>query len=247
MKGQSHETSQHEMHAKMTPRLTALTLLGLCLASPVHAAGPADETKPLSPAQVSLFETPHLANIDHPETLLYRYTRQGPDGFTDHVAEDIKLVHPDGTKYVMFNFLTGDHHIFYPAVDDFRGNPLLMVFLEHDVDEMRAMTGVAAAYYRNRIRAAFIDKAEMTPAKVTLDGHEVVAQSITLRPFADNDRFAHMPQIQQKTYRFVLSKDVPGGFAEFATEMPADPASGAPAISEHLVFEKVAPGKAVTP
>ncbi len=231
----------------MMPRMTILCLLGLCLARPAGAADPADAAKPLSPAQISLFETPHLANIDHPETLLYRFTRQGPNGFTDRVAETIKLVHPDGTKYVMFNFLTGDRHVFYPAVDDFRGNPLLMVFLEHDVDEMRAETGVAAAYYREHIRTAFIDKAEITTTKVTVDGHEVAAQSITLRPFADNDRFTHLPQIQQKTYRFVLSKAVPGGFAEFATEAPADPASGAPAISEDLVFDKAAPDAGVTP
>ncbi len=231
----------------MMPRMTALCLLGLCLAPPAGAADPADATKPLSPAQIALFETPHLANIDHPETLLYRFTRQGPDGFTDRVAEDIKLVHPDGTKYVMFNFLTGDRHIFYPAVDDFRGNPLLMVFLEHDVDEMRAQTGVAAAYFRDRIRAAFIDKAAIAATKITLDGHEIAAQSITLRPFADNDRFARVPQIQEKTYRFVLSKEVPGGFAEFATETPADPASGAPAISERLVFDQATPGAGATP
>jgi hypothetical protein len=237
------------MTARCLPALClpALCLLGLCLARPAGAADPAEAAKPLSPAQISLFETPHLANIDHPETLLYRYTREGPDGFTDHVAEAIKLVHPDGTKYVMFNFLTGDHHVFYPAVDDFRGNPLLMVFLEHDVDEMRDATGVAAAYYRDRIRAAFIDKAVIAATKFNLDGHEVAAQTITLHPFAGNDRFARVPQIQQKTYRFVLSKDVPGGFAEFATEIPADPASHAPAISEHLVFERTTPIAGATP
>ena len=237
----------------MMPGITALcllaplSLLGLGLARPACAADPADAAKPLSPAQISLFETPHLANIDHPETLLYRYTRQGPNGFTDRVAEDIKQVHPDGTKYVMFNFLTGDHHVFYPAVDDFRGNPLLMVFLEHDVTEMRDETGVAAAYYRDRIRDAFIDKAEIAATKITLDGHEIAAQSITLRPFADNDRLARVPQLQQKIYRFVLSKEVPGGFAEFATEAPADPTTGAPALSEHLVFERVTPSGGVTP
>jgi len=36
----------------------------------------------------------------------------------------------------------------FPGVDDFHGNPLLMFFLEHDVQEMSAQFGVAAAYFR---------------------------------------------------------------------------------------------------
>ncbi len=231
----------------MMPRTIALCLLAASLLRTAHAADPTDPATPLSRAQIALFETPHLANIDHPETLIYRFTRQGPDGFTDHVAEDIKLIHPNGTKYVMFNFLTGAHHVFYPAVDEFRGNPLLMVFLEHDVGEMRAQTGIAAAYFRNQIRAAFVDKAETAPTKITLDGHDVAAEQITLRPFADNQRLEHLPQIQKKTYRFVVSQEIPGGFAELATEEPGDQASGAPSVSETLRFDKVTAEQGATP
>lgn len=233
--------------ANFVPFLAATLIgLGFSLITQARADEPA-ATKPLSPAQIALFETPHLASIDRPETLTYRFTRQGPNGFTDQVVENIKLIHPDGTKYVMFNFLTGERHVFYPAVDDFRGNPLLMVFLEHDVDEMRAQTGVAASYFRNRIRDAFIDKAEIKPTTVTIGGHDISAESITLRPFAENERLEHIPQIQKKLYRFVLSKDIPGGFAEFATEEPADPAAGAPATSEELVFDKANPETGTKP
>lgn len=248
----------------MMPKVLATSLLALLLASPLVAraqsgaapppdakSGPSTSAdtaaKPLSAAQIALFETPHLQNVDHPETLIYRFVRQGPDGFADQIGEAIKLIHPDGGKYVMFNFLTGAHHVYYPALDGFHGNPLVMVFLEHDVDEMRDETGIAASYYRNRIRDAFIDKASVAPVSVTVDGRSVAAQEITLRPFVDNERLTHLPQIQGKTYRFVLSTETPGGIVEVASQEAAAPASAAPPLSETVTFDKVEQMPPATP
>src|SRR5579864_2368580 len=119
-------------------------LAALLAAAPAVAAGPDDkaDTRLLSPAQIALLETPHLENIDHPETLQYRYRRDGAGAFTDSIAERIEKIHTDGTKYVGFSYLTGEHNVFFPAVDNFRGNPLLMVFLEQDVRELRDETGI---------------------------------------------------------------------------------------------------------
>jgi hypothetical protein len=199
-------------------------------------AGTSDAPAPLSPAQTALFETPHLSNISHPETLDYRYEQTGPAAFSDQVAVHIDQIHPDGTKYVSFEFLTGARHAFFPAVDDFSGNPLLMVFLEHDVDAMKDQIGIAAAYFRNRIRTAFVDRARMSDTSVQLDGKSVPARRITLKPFADDHRFDHLPTVQGKTYDFVLSDQVPGQLAELAAETPADPAAGAPAWADRLTF-----------
>jgi hypothetical protein len=198
-------------------------------------AARADEP-PLSPAQTALFETPHLSNIVHPVTLDYHYELTGPAGFADQVAVHIDQVHADGTKYVSFEFLTGARHAFFPAVDDFSGNPLLMVFLEHDVDGMRDQVGVAAAYFRTRIRTAFVDQAQMSDTSIQLDGKTVPAHRITLKPFAGDHRFDRLPTIQGKTYDFVLADQVPGQLAELGTETPADPAAGAPAWAERLTF-----------
>lgn len=201
------------------------------------AAGTADTPPPpLSPAQAALFDTPHLSNITHPETLAYEFVRTGPGAYTDSVTERIETIHPDGSKYVDFAFLTKEHRIFFPAVDDFRGNPLLMLFLEHDVRDMRDRTGIAATYYQNRIREAFLNGARITKTEVTLAGKTLPAQEITLEPFADNPRFANLPMIKGKTYHFVLAAGVPGMLDSMAVDEPGDAASGAPAMSETLRF-----------
>lgn len=213
----------------------ARPLLVLALLAVLPAAGDPD-ARPLSPAQIALFETPHLKNIERPETLEYGYRRDGAGGFADRIVERIEKIHPDGTKYVGFDFLTGEHHVFFPAVDNFHGNPLLMLFLDHDVREMRDTIGVTASHCRNRIREAFIDRARIADTEVTVDGKSVPARRITLQPFVDDPRFADVPEIRNKTYTFVLADKIPGMLAELSAEQPANQQTGAPALSERITF-----------
>jgi hypothetical protein len=213
--------------------LVIFGLAGGALAQPAES-DPHD--RPLSPAQIALFETPHLKPITHPETLEYRFERIGLEPFADTVAVHIAEIYPDGTKSVNFDFLTGERHAFYPAVDHFAGNPLLMVFLEHDVQEMRQQIGVAASYFRNRVREAFIDRAVIADSTVESDGKTLPARQITLKPFAEDRRFEKFPAIRDKTYSFILSDQIPGQFQAIKVEMPADPETNAPAWSEQVTF-----------
>jgi hypothetical protein len=219
----------------MILRIGALFLAGLSLTAATPPAQPDDA--PLSPTQILLFDTPHLKAIDHPVSLEYSFHRNGPAAFDDQVVERIDEVHPDGTKHVSVNFVIGEHHQFFPAVDDFHGNPLLMFFLEHDVQEMRAQFGVAAAYFRNQIRTAFIDRATIEDVPIAIDGRTVPARRITLRPFADDPRLANLPAVRNKTYVFVVTDSVPGMLEDLRVDRPADPSAGAPALSEELVFK----------
>jgi len=220
--------------ARMTLPLLAALLISINASA--QAPDPDLRDRPLSAAQTALFETPHLQAIAHPETLEYRFQRTGIDPFADKVALHIEQIHPDGSKYVSFDFLSGEHHVFFPAVDNFRGNPLLMLFLEHDVQEMRQQIGIAAAYFRNKVRDAFVDRATVADARVEIGGKFLPARRITLQPFADDQRFEKLPAIQGKTYSFVLCDQLPGQIQALEVEIPADPDSKAPAWSEQIVF-----------
>jgi hypothetical protein len=225
-----------------TPSLFAgLTLLAMLASQAASAQSPDHDTRPLSPAQIALFMTPHLKNVERPETLQYRFTRAGGSGFEDSVSEHILTIHPDGTKQISFNFLSGDHHKFYPGVDDFVGNPLLMIFLESDVQTMKDTLGVSAAYFRDRIRGALVDQAMIKDATYEQDGVALPAREVTVRPFADDQRLENLPSVQAKTYRFVLCEAIPGGIALMQTSMPADPTRGILAAGETLTFKGVTP------
>lgn len=212
-----------------------------CLHGPARAQGAPDDVRPLSPAQVALFETPHLRNVDRAETLDYGFTREGPAGFTDKVALHIRRVNPDGTKSLTFDYLTGERQVRFPELDNFHGNPLLMLTLERDVNEMKEALGLSTSYFRNKIREAFVTKATITEASFNLDGAAVPARVITVQPFAGEQRLERIPSLQAKRYSFTLADAVPGMLAEIRIETPADAKMDVPAFSQRTVFTGVEP------
>ena len=217
-----------------------LTIASIAL--PALAEGPPDEdTRPLSPAQVALFETPHLRNVDHAETLDYSFARDGVAGFTDLIAIHIRKVNPDGTKNLAFDYLTGDRQVKFPELDNFRGNPLLMLTLERDVAEMKDAVGLSTSYFRNKIREAFVTGAILTDATFTLDGVAVPSHEVTVHPFEGDRRLERIPSLQAKSYVFVLADSVPGTFAEIRIGVPADAVMAVPAFSQRTTFTGVEP------
>jgi len=204
----------------MGRRTRLAALLALFLGGP--AALGADE-RPLSPAQVALFESNHLKEIGHPVVLDYSFRHRGGAGgdFDDQVSADIRTIHQDGRKDVWIDFLSGERHVNFPPALGFNGNPLLMFFLEHDVIEMHDVTGGATQYFRNRIRQAFVDRAEMHPVDVEIGGVKRSGTEIAVTPFRGDPNLAHSPTFAEKTYHFILSDAVPGTLYEIRTSLPA--------------------------
>jgi hypothetical protein len=166
----------------------------------------------LSAAQRAIFNTPHLANITEPVTLRYTYKHQGTleQAFDDIVDVTITKVMPDGGRDVSFNFLSDKHHQDFPVIEGFHSNPVIMMFLEHDVAGLSSQTGGSTLYFRNRIRDAFVDRAtaeEVTP----FGGKEVPATHVTLQPFLQDPMRERFEKFVEKTYEFYLAPDVPGG------------------------------------
>lgn len=199
------------------------------------------DTRPLSPAQVALFETSHLQNVSQPETLEYSYVREGGVNVTDTVDVDVKQVNPDGTKNLSFRYLTGERQVQVPALDHFRGNPLLMLTLERDTLEMKEAVGLSSSFFRNKVRESFVTDAVMRDASFDLDGHTVPAREITVRPFEHEQRLSRLPSLQAKSYTFVLADAVPGGVAQIVISTPEDATTKTPAFSQRTVFSGVKP------
>jgi hypothetical protein len=110
-----------------------------------------------------------------------------------------------------------------------------MYFLDRDIGEMSRLTGGTATYFRNRIRHAFVDKAEVKPVEVERDGRKESATEIVLTPFRNEAHLAGSPGLQAKRYRFLLSDKVPGTIYEIGAEVPAE-AGQAPLLTETMTF-----------
>lgn len=219
--------------------LSALTIVGASMAV-------GGDDGPLSPAQIVLFETNHLKSIQEAERLEYRFVREAGSesggraaGYSDRVDLDVRP-RQDGSKNVWVDFLSGEHHVPFPPLMNFNGNPVLMFFLEHDVEEMNQMTGGAASYFRHRIRQAFVDRADLKINPDRARRRLAPATEITLVPFRDDPHFAVFPGLTEKRYRFVLSEVVPGAIYEIDSVTPG--ADGKTTrLRETMTFESEQP------
>jgi hypothetical protein len=186
---------------------------------------------PLSPAQVALSDTPHLAAIRTPQDLTYTFRREeeGREPVEDRITMEVRSVHEDGGHDVHPEFLTGERRLPYPPALGFRGNPLLMFALDRDTREIAAATGGSASWFRNRIRRAFAEGATLREIRLPSTG--VPAVEIEIQPFRGEPRAR---RYQDRRYRFLLSDSVPGGIAEIRTVLPAGDGGGR--VEESITF-----------
>jgi hypothetical protein len=197
-----------------------------------HAA---EAPPPMSPAQIALFETPHLASIRKPLRLDYDFRREetGQPAVTDRISLEIRRVGEDGRHDVYPEFLTGERRIAYPPAMSFLGNPLLLFALDRDTRELSAATGGSPQWFRGRFRMALVDHATLRHSQISAAGlaAPVDATEVEVAPF-DNERRAG--RFQALRYVFVLSDAVPGGIVEIRSTVPAG--ADTPEITESIVF-----------
>jgi hypothetical protein len=205
-------------------------------------------SQPISPAETLLFETDHLARLQAPATLVYDFRKVSnvEPGFSDKVQLDLAKV--KGKQSATLHFLSGEHKQDIPALDEVHGNPVLLGFLEHDIAEMKRLTGGAANYFRKRIRMALAEGAQLTLQPISWRGQTVQAQAVRIQPYLDDPLHARFEQYIRKTYTFVLSDQVPGGVYQLRTSLGTPGvklagAKAAPVIDETLTLAGVAPAQ----
>jgi hypothetical protein len=200
--------------------LAAISALGQAQAEPPAPAqaqtAAADE---LNPAETLLFETGHLASIAHPAKLEYRFSWDGSAAFTDRIILTIK---GDGPLHdVEADYLSGVQHVAYPPVEQSRGNPLLLFFLEHDLREMQRETKGTTGYFRRLIRLALAQpNLKIESTNVAVGDRQVAARRVLIEPYrSDPNAASRYPRLAGKTYEFILADEVPGQIVSLATRV----------------------------
>ena len=186
-------------------------------------AGKTDEQGAHSPANTLLFLTDHLSAIDAPATLHYRFARSGSlePPLSDSV--DLRITEPaqGGGKNVAFRFLSGKEARSIPEVEHARGNPVLMVFLQHDVGEMRRLTEGSWQHFQRMIKLALADDAEMRSVQFDFQGRKVQGTQVRIHPYREDPYRTRFTQFAEKSYAFTFSPEVPGWVYELHIEVPA--------------------------
>ncbi len=214
------------------------------------AIGVAATTSDTAPsAQSLLFDATYLLPLNAPSRLVYDYSTKTADtslfgkNFDDQVSLRLAAsADGGGQKDVVVDMFTGDREQRVGPLVRVSGNPIIMMFLEHDVSEMNMHIGGAPVYFRNVIRRAFRETAKLEPASFTWDGHQVSGTKITIQPFISDPNAERLQLFRSKTYEFIVSDAVPGGIYQMHSTIRADDESpqAAPAIDTKLTLKGIA-------
>lgn len=202
------------------------------------------EAQPISEAENALFLTDHLATVPDTRVLRYTFRRSGTlDAGLDDTIE-VEVVESAGKRAFETRCMTGSKKLELPAVEDAKGNPALLCFLERDIREMERITGGKKWFFQKRIRLALAEGPELKPIKVMVDGKEIPAKEIRITPYAKDSLRYKFEKYADKYYVFRLSDRVPGGILEVDAVIPdsAKP-DGAKLVEEVMAFSALEPSK----
>jgi len=189
---------------------SVLTLLG-------PARVPAQSVA-LTPAQTLIFDGDHLANVPPNSILSYNFTyKSSSESFTDTVQLLVGKATGNGGKDLDLEFLTGKRRLPAATLSGFHNNAAIMMFLQNDVRELEKVTGGSQVYFRNRIRDAFARPLTFKETKIEFGGKNISTVEIILSPFAKDPLGARFKQFADRTYRFVMSDDIPGEVFQLAS------------------------------
>ncbi|HEX6362208.1 MAG TPA: hypothetical protein VFZ93_04585 [Albitalea sp.] len=198
----------------------AAAATALCAAALGQAAPAASS---VSEAERLVFVQPHLANIEAPRTLRYRYVRDG--GGESRVEDDVTMAFTrsadGGCCTARGTYLTGARTVALPEVEAARANPVVLYFLEQQVRDLQRRTGGNASHFRQRIRLALANAASVSESTVRWGGRDVPARTVRITPYADDPYRARFERDAQTEYSFVLADAVPGGVWELRAALPA--------------------------
>jgi hypothetical protein len=199
-----------------------------------------DDPRPEDPASL-LFEAPQWAAARPGATLSYRYTRKsandalyGPS-FEDRIRLHIEKGDAEATRTVRVELFGRERRRAAGPFEDVSANPVLMLFLEHHLEQLSRSVHANPRYLKNAIRAALRDKYRIEAGESSVDGRPVKTWRVLIAPFIDDPNKARMNGLEGLAYTLAVSEEVPGQVTELTAK--ATRPDGVAALEETLVYE----------
>jgi hypothetical protein len=216
-------------------RILPLNAVLLLLAMMPGIAYPA-EAERFSPANTLLFRSDHLSKVTAPVRLLYDFRKTGTleEAFSDTVElQFVEALAEDATR-IEVSFFTGERARPVPALTISEGNPIVMLFLQREVNELGRRTSGSWRHFQKQIKLALEDEAELTPVTVPWQGKTIPATRITITPYRKDPQRRQFEAFAETRYEFTLADDVPGFVYEIRTVTPGNGRDAAKATIEPL-------------
>ena len=224
-----------------------MTLAGLVVGALMAGALPAQSPAQAAPAMTEQTETYDLlfrnGTLDGVSDPL-RYTRDVENSANPEAASRdsgelrIGFEGEEGAetpRKAVLSFHQGDKMRNLGSFPASVGNPLIMVFVESVIRDMAETAGGSPFYIRNRVKEALVQPAELEAGEIELNGRQVAAQTVTLRPFKDDPNVARMQGFGDLALIVTMSPEVPGWYHSLTARIEA-PDGGESAYSSELSF-----------
>ena len=215
-------------------------LVAFALVLACASAGAAED---YSRAERLVFMSDQLANVKPPATLGYSFRKSGAleDGFSDRVSIALAPLADGSCCASHGEFLSGTRRIELPDVEQARGNPVILYFLEHDVRDMQRLTRGQQAHFRRMIRGALYKEAEVRDTTLGYRGRVVRGTEVSIQPYLNDAQRSRFEKFARKRYVFLFSDEVPGGVYGIRSAMRAENADAPPLIVEELYIDGAQP------
>lgn len=206
-------------------RLFALSLGATIFVGSTFLIAPAQSNE--DTAVSLIFSEPYLKKLEHPAAIAYQYSHatSTPDAYGAPFEESVTVKVDAPTLEGGFNSVAiwmKDESREYKLgpFENTSGNPVVMMFLERDLRQMRSKVGGAPVYFRNTIRRAFRDGAEVDDVNVQVKGVSVAAKRITIKPFVDEQGIGRFGKFRGKVFETIVTDAVPGGIYTMRSFIP---------------------------
>ena len=199
--------------------------------APSVSAYPATPAAPASAAPTQdvatlLFGNPQWTKAPVGTAITYSYAKAGEAAFgapfTDTIVETVDKAAEPQRRTVEVKMFSGANAKPAGPFDSVEQNPVLLLVLEENVQELSKLFHGNVRYLKDTIRKAWRDNAKIESVSVDVNGKSMPGTRITIMPFANDAEKDKMLGLEGMTYIVELADSVPGQIATIDIHAPTN-------------------------
>ena len=208
--------------------------------SPPSSSGPISAASPTGAPDVAtlLFTIPEWSHAPAGTIVTYTYSKKASEAslgpsFDDHILLTVGPGDDPASRTAEVKMFSGANAKPAGPFRSDQQNPVLLLMLEENVQELSKVFKANPRYLKNAIRKAWRDDATIKPAQVAVDGKTISGTEISIQPFRGDPEASKMVGLDTMVYTVDVAEGLPGYVA--AIEIRA-PAAGVATFNETLRY-----------
>lgn len=226
--------------------LAAVPALAQAQAAPSPEAPSVAKANATTPSAADLlFEQPQMRNTASGSTIAYAYLRRsgiakGPFGppLDDTITLKLDAGKTADDRNIAVEMFSGANRFPAGPFEEMPGNPVIPLFLENHLKNLARVLEANPRYLKLAIRKGLRERSTVTPVKVAYKGRSVDAWQVVTQPFVGDALAQRMRGMDNMTYTFVTSPEVPGEIVSI--EAQSKNPEGGELLEERLSYDQKA-------